>query len=122
DISVSGSLPVTLASALVLTVSGAAMGLGYGVGTHVPARLLGWVSAVAAGSAVIAHALSGLSMERVWAVAAASLAVGMAAVVLARRLRAPALLFVMAGVIPLVPGSRIYRGLLGLGDDVVAGA
>lgn len=122
DISITGSLPVTLGSALMLTVSGAVMGLGYGVGTHVPVRCLGWIAGVAAASAVIAHSLAGLDMERVWAVAAASLFVGMIAVVLARRLRAPALLFVMAGVIPLVPGSRIYRGLLGLGDDVVAGA
>src|SRR5690625_470958 len=28
----------------------------------------------------------------------------------------------MGGVIPLVPGSRIYRGLLGLGDDPTTGA
>ena len=28
----------------------------------------------------------------------------------------------LAGVIPLVPGSRIYRGLLGLGDDLSSGA
>ncbi|MFC0675807.1 threonine/serine ThrE exporter family protein [Brachybacterium hainanense] len=122
DLSVTTAMPVTLTSALMVLVSGAVMGLGFGVATYVPLRLLGWGAAGAAASSVISHGIVGLGIDRVWSVAAASLVVGVISVILARRLRAPALLFVMAGVVPLVPGSRIYRGLQGLGSDVVEGS
>ena len=69
DISVSASMPVSLISVLVLVVSGAGMGLGYGVGTQVPARILAWTAVVAVGSAVTSHVLSGLVLDRVYAVA-----------------------------------------------------
>lgn len=122
DIAVSASMPVSLITVLVLVVSGLAMGLGYGVGTQVPARLLAWAAVVAAGSTVTSHVLSGLVLDRVYTVAITSFLAGAVAVVLGDRLRAPSLIFVMCGVIPLVPGSRIFRGLLGLGSDVAGGA
>ncbi|MGP9539540.1 threonine/serine ThrE exporter family protein [Brachybacterium sp. AOP43-C2-M15] len=121
DISVSASMPLTLTTAVVVVISGLGMGLGYGVGTQVPARLLLACAMVAAGSGIISHLLSGLLLDRTFAVAIAAFATGLVATALADRLRAPSLAFVMAGVIPLVPGSRIYRGLLGLGDDLGAG-
>lgn len=121
DISVAGGVAVTLGSVVWIAVSGVLIGLGYGVGTYVPSRLLPWVAGVSAGSAVLSHAFSILVIDRVWTVAITATLAGIAAVLLARRLRAPALIFVMAGVIPLVPGSRIYRGLLALGDDVLGG-
>lgn len=121
DIAVTAAMPVSLVTVLVLVVSSAAAGLGFGIGTHVPPRMLLWLAVVAAGSGTSAHLLSGFVLDRVYAVAAASLMTGAAAVLLGDRLRAPALIFVMGGVIPLVPGSRIYRGLLGLGDDVQSG-
>ena len=121
DISVSAALPLTLTTAVVVIISGLGMGLGYGVGTQVPARLLLSAALVAAGSGIIAHLLSSLLLDRTFAVALAAFGTGMVATALADRLRAPSLAFVMAGVIPLVPGSIIYRGLLGLGDDLGTG-
>jgi uncharacterized membrane protein YjjP (DUF1212 family)/uncharacterized membrane protein YjjB (DUF3815 family) len=118
---ISDPLPLTLGNVLVLVVAGVFMGLGYGVGTQTPTRLLVWCAAVAAMSAGAAYALGGL-VQRPWAVAVAAALVGVVAVVLARWQRAPALLFVMAGIIPLVPGSRIFRGLLAMGTDMPAGA
>lgn len=122
DISVSAQMPVSLISVLVLVVSGAGMGLGYGVGTQIPMRVLAWASAVAVGSAVTSHVLSGLVLDRVYATSLTAFLVGAVSVLLSDRLRAPSLAFVMAGVIPMVPGSRIFRGLLGLGSDVAEGA
>ena len=122
DISVSASMPLTLTKAVVAIISGLGMGLGYGVGTQVPARLLLTAALVAAGSAIISHVLGGLLVDRTVAVGVAAFLSGLAATALGDRLRAPALAFVMAGVIPLVPGSRIYRGLLGWGDDLMSGA
>lgn len=120
DISVSASIPLNLTTVLVVVISGLGMGLGYGVGTQVPARLLLTTALVAAGSGIIAHLISAL-LDRTVAVGVAAFATGIVATALADRLRAPSLAFVMAGVIPLVPGSRIYRGLLGLGDDLSVG-
>ncbi len=122
DIAISAAMPVTPILVLVLIVSSAAAGLGYGIGTQVPPRMLLWISLVAAVSGVLANLLSSLVMDRVYAAAAASFMTGAAAVILGDKLRAPTLAFVMGGVIPLVPGSRIYRGLLGLGDDPTTGA
>ncbi|MCL6422831.1 threonine/serine exporter family protein [Brachybacterium sp. JHP9] len=122
SIAVSAALPLSLASVLVLAVSGVVIGIGYGVGTYTPARLLIPMSMAAGTSAVVAHILARLLLDRVWAVAVASFLVGMIAVVLARWMRAPALLFVTGGIIPLVPGSRIYRGLLALPDQMDQGA
>jgi uncharacterized membrane protein YjjP (DUF1212 family) len=121
DISVSASMPLSFTTVVVVLISGLGMGLGYGVGTQVPARLLLSASLIAAGSGIIAHLLSGLLLDRTVAVAIAAFGTGMVATALADRLRAPSLAFVMAGVIPLVPGSLIYRGLLGLGDDLGTG-
>lgn len=41
-----------------------------------------------------------------------ALTLGMLAEVLARRLRQPAILFIMPGLFPLVPGIIAYRGML----------
>lgn len=121
DVSVSSSLPVSLISVVSVIVSGLVVGLGYGIGVQVPRRLLIVQGPITAMSGLISHLLTGPLGDRLWAVGIAAMAVGMVAVVLARRLRAPALIFIMSGVLPLVPGSRIYRGLLGLGEDVSQG-
>ncbi|MGO1600177.1 MAG: threonine/serine ThrE exporter family protein [Brachybacterium sp.] len=121
DVSVSAAMPLNFTTAVVVVISGLGMGLGYGVGTQVPARLLLFGALVASGSGIIAHLLSGVLLDRTVAVAVAASGTGLVATVLGDRLRAPALAFVMAGVIPLVPGSLIYRGLLGLGDDLGTG-
>ncbi|GAA1316452.1 protein of unknown function DUF1212 [Corynebacterium xerosis] len=122
DISVSASIPISLITVLWVVVSGIGMGIGFGVGTQVPWKVLPWMALVALISALISHLVTGLFMERLYAVTLAGLFTGLIAVVLGDRLRVPTLLFVMGGIIPLVPGSLIYRGLLGLGDDVSSGA
>lgn len=122
DISVSAAMPLTLASVLVLIVSGAVTGLGYAVTVQTPARLLAWCSGIAALSSVVSTVLTRVGMERSWAVGLTALGAGVIAVMLAPRLRTPSISFVMAGVIPLVPGSRIYRGLLAISEDLGSGA
>lgn len=121
DISVSAMLSVSLGSVLVLAVAGGAMGLGFGIGTQVPVRLLFWAGAVGAASSAVAHVFTGLLQDQLWAVGVAAFVAGAAAVVLARRLNAPAVIFALAGVVPLVPGRRIYQGLVGLGEDMLSG-
>ena len=54
------------------------------------------------------------------AVFAGALALGMASEVLARRLHQPAILFVIPGLFPLVPGIIAYRGMLLLSESRLA--
>lgn len=122
DLSVSAPMSVSLSSVPVVLVSGALMGLGYAISVQTPPRSLAWCAVIAAVSALGANLLTDTGIERVWAVGATSLAAGVIAVLMAQQVRAPALTFVMAGVIPLVPGSRIYAGLLLIGTDLTAGA
>lgn len=121
DISVSAAMPFSVVDIVALGVSGAAIGLGYAVGSQVPGSMLGWAAGIAALSSVVSETLAGLVVDRVYAVAVTAFLVGLLSVVLGHRLRGPALLFVMSGVIPLVPGMRIYRGLLALSEDVTRG-
>lgn len=122
DIAVNDSLPTTLSRVVTLAVSGLVVGLGYAVSVQVPRRSLIWCSALAAVTSVVVSLLADSGLDRPWAAGITALGAGTASVVLAERTRAPALMFVMAGVIPMVPGSRIYRGLLALGSDLDSGA
>lgn len=122
DLAVSAALPVSLASVPVVIVSGALLGLGYAVSVQTPPRSLVWCAALTAVSSLATTLLGGAGLGRPWAVGLTSICTGILAVILAERVRAPALTFVMAGVVPLVPGSRIYRGLLEIGSDMVSGS
>ncbi len=121
DISVSGTMPISLVSVMVMSVSGAVIGLGFAIGSYAAPRHLLWIALIAGMAGVLSHVLTLLLHDSTFAVGATSMVIGAVSVVLADRFRAPALMYVMSGVIPMVPGMRLYRGLLALGDDVVAG-
>nr|WP_275436365.1 MULTISPECIES: threonine/serine exporter family protein [Helcobacillus] len=122
DISVSSSLPSTLASVIVVLVAGAVMGLGSSIGVQSPRRVIAVSTLLATMSSVVSFALRTVGLEQPWNVGVTALLVGCFAVIGAQRLRTPAVSMVIVGVLPLVPGSIIYRGLLALGDDPQAGA
>lgn len=122
DISVSASMPVSLAGLLALVVSGLFLGLGYAISVQTPPRSLVWCALIAALASVTASLVTSIGLDRVWAVGLTAAGVGALAAVLAEKVKAPTLTFVMAGVIPMVPGSRIYRGLLAIGTDLAEGA
>lgn len=122
DIAVSAAMPVSLTGVVTLLVSGLVLGLGFAISVQTPPRVLAWCSGIAAGSTVVGSVLTGIGVDRVWSVGIVAVASGALAVALAVRLHAPALTFTMAGLIPLLPGSRIYRGLLAIGTDLTAGA
>lgn len=65
--------------------------------------LLGWAASQVAGYTGAPQMLGAF---------AGALAVGTAGEILARRLREPALLFVVPGLFPLVPGIMAYNGML----------
>ncbi|MBV7411606.1 threonine/serine exporter family protein [Dermabacteraceae bacterium TAE3-ERU27] len=121
DISISAEVPVTLNSILVMTLAGAAIGFGFAVGCQVPARLLLACASLAAFGSLISSLMTAANFGALWSVGVASGAVGFASVMMARHLHTPAITFVMCAVVPMVPGSLIYRGLLAIGDDVQRG-
>lgn len=116
-ISVSPYLPTTLISTIVSAVGGAGIGLGYSIGVQLPGRLMPWTTLMACGTSLLAFLLENGGMGRAWAVGLAAAAAGFASVLVARRVQTPAMILAAASVITMVPGSVIYRGLLGLGES-----
>ncbi|MGY2080244.1 threonine/serine ThrE exporter family protein [Modestobacter sp. SYSU DS0657] len=110
-----GDLPVQVLAAVVAAAAAAAAN--YAPRRTIPAAgvagALGWGAFRALDHAGLNPALStGL----------AAVVVGMGAYVFAHRLRAPAIVLVAAGIIPLLPGLTIYRGMLFLaGGDTGTG-
>jgi uncharacterized membrane protein YjjP (DUF1212 family) len=118
DISISANLPVTLLAGATRILCFALMGVGYVVGSQGPPRTIAAVAGTAVVSGTVFWSLSDVAgVSDLWATGIATLAVGVLSVVFARLHRAPVLIFAMAGSVPMVPGSRIYRGLLALGQD-----
>lgn len=80
-----------------------------------PTGLLGLVSAIA----FIAGYRAGLGVA--WPAAVAAIIVGLVSYTIASRIRVPTLVLVVAGVVPLLPGLSVYRGLAHLSADDVHG-
>lgn len=76
-----------------------------------PAALLGMVSA----TSFIAAYRAGLGVS--WPSAIAAMIVGLVSYTIAARIKVPTLLLVVTGVVPLLPGLSIYRGLAHLSAD-----
>lgn len=72
---------------------------------------------------VVAMLLGGTGMAPAAASALGALAIGFAAEALGPRVRVPAIVLTICGIVPLLPGLAIYRGMLALvnGDDPTQG-
>ena len=86
----------------------------FGILFHIPRRLL--VRVGMAGYGVYLTALA-LLQSAVGANFVAALAVALAAEILARRQKAPANIFSLIGIVPLVPGGGLYQTMLALVMD-----
>jgi uncharacterized membrane protein YjjP (DUF1212 family) len=100
-----GQVPVQLIAAGLAAAAFAAA-------SHAPKRTipaagfagaLGWATLIVAGRSEVAPA---------FASAVAAMVVGFGSYALAHRQKAPPLVYLAAGIIPLLPGLTIYRGLL----------
>ena len=89
----------------------------FGILFHIARRLLVSVALVGmAGYGVYLAALA-LLQSAVGANFVAALAVALAAEILARRQKAPANIFSLIGIVPLVPGGGLYQTMLALVMD-----
>jgi uncharacterized membrane protein YjjP (DUF1212 family) len=105
------SVPAS-AVAAVLAVGGFAIRLGVPPGAVGQAALLGaiaWLGFIAAGDA-------GPAVDPSLATLGASIAIGVAGRLLARRAQAPAALWVVPAILPLLPGLQIVQAMLASTD------
>ncbi len=86
----------------------------YGVATSVPRRFLLWSASTGALGWAIFLALGRSGVSLVVASAVAAIAVGLASQLLAGWHGTHPFLFVVPGIMPLVPGLTIYHGMLSL--------
>ncbi|MBK8046171.1 MAG: threonine/serine exporter family protein [Anaerolineales bacterium] len=103
-------------------VIGAVAAAGFAVLFNLPKRGL-WAAALAGALALVVQSASTrLFLAPEFGTFLGALAVGVAAQLLARRLRMPALLIATTGFIPLVPGVPAYSAVLSFAEhDYVAG-
>ena len=104
--------PVSGLGDVPLQVLAAALASGsFAVSSHAPRRtLLPAATAGALGWGVFLG-LDRLQLSPTLASASAAVVIGLGSYVLARRQRVPVVVYVAAGIIPLLPGLAIYRGL-----------
>lgn len=84
----------------------------YAAAAEVPRRFLPYAALVGAGGWGVFLALSSAGMSLVPATAVAALVIGGAGTILARNQRTHAFLYIVPGVMPLVPGLTLYQGML----------
>jgi uncharacterized membrane protein YjjB (DUF3815 family) len=95
----------------VQLLAAAVVSASFAVANYAPRRVLpttGLAGAAGWGTALL---LEGARLSGTLAVSAAAVAVGLTAYAFSRRQRVPALVYVAAGIVPLLPGLTIYRGM-----------
>jgi uncharacterized membrane protein YjjP (DUF1212 family) len=86
-----------------------------------PLRALLPVALIAALGQVVYRPVVEFGLGIAWASAAAAIAVGLVSYSVAGRVRVPPLVVVVSGIVPLLPGLAIYRGLFQLFQRNLAG-
>jgi uncharacterized membrane protein YjjP (DUF1212 family) len=110
-----GDLPVQVLVAALASAS-------FAVANHAPRRTLPAAATAGAVGWGVFAALETLALSTTTSSAAAAVVIGVGSYALARVQRVPALVYVASGIIPLLPGLAIYRGLRRLAEgDTVGG-
>jgi uncharacterized membrane protein YjjP (DUF1212 family) len=105
-----------------LVVTGAALSAGaFAFAAYAPSRVLLPIAAIAGGSAGINLLLAENDLGRAWPAAIAAIFIGFVSYTVAGRAEVPPLVIVVSGIVPLLPGLSIYRGLSLLGADDYSG-
>lgn len=107
----------------VQVLGAAAASTAWAMASYASLRTALFAGATGAIAFVSAMLLGGTGMAPAAASALGALVIGFAAEALGPRLRIPAIVLTICGIVPLLPGLAIYRGMLALvtGDDPTAG-
>lgn len=105
-----------------LVVAGAALSAGaFAFAAYAPSRVLLPIAAIAGAAAGINLLLAENDLGRAWPAAIAAIFIGLVSYTVAGRAQVPPLVIVVSGIVPLLPGLSIYRGLSLLGADDYSG-
>ncbi|MFE2753793.1 threonine/serine exporter ThrE family protein [Actinosynnema sp. NPDC059335] len=104
-------LPPLISDVPVQLLAGAATSAFFALANYAPPRTLPMAAAAGALGASTFGLLTLVGVNTVTAAAAAATLVGFGGTVVSRRLKTPPLLVAVAGMVPLLPGWTIYRGL-----------
>jgi uncharacterized membrane protein YjjP (DUF1212 family) len=111
-LSLASVVTTPLAQVVVQVIAAGVAACLYATAAYVPRRSLAYSGLVGAGGWAIFLALRNAGMSLVPATAVAAVLIGAVGTVLARRQRTHAFLYVVPGMMPLVPGLTIYQGML----------
>ncbi len=104
-------LPPLISDVPVQLAAGAATSAFFALANYAPLRTLPMAAAAGALGATTYGLLTLVGVNTVTSAAAAATLVGFGGTVVARRLKTPLLVVAVAGMVPLLPGWTIYRGL-----------
>lgn len=105
-----------------LVVTGAALSAGaFAFAAYAPSRVLLPIAGIAGIAAGINLFLAENDLGRAWPAAIAAIFIGVVSYAVAGWARVPPLVIVVSGIVPLLPGLAIYRGLSLLGNDDYTG-
>lgn len=104
-------LPPLISDVPVQLLAGAATSTFFALANYAPLRTLPMAAAAGALGASTFGLLTLVGVNTVTSAAAAATLVGLGGTVVSRRLKTPPLLVAVAGMVPLLPGWTIYRGL-----------
>lgn len=105
-----------------LVIGGAALSAGaFAFAAYAPSRVLLPIAAIAGAAAGINLLLAENELGRAWPAAIAAIFIGLVSYTVAGRAQVPPLVIVVSGIVPLLPGLSIYRGLSLLGADDYSG-
>jgi uncharacterized membrane protein YjjP (DUF1212 family) len=107
-------IPSQLLAAAVVSAS-------FAVANHAPRRTVPAAGAAGASGWGAFTLIQHGDLPPTMAAAGAAAVIGMGAILLARRQRVPTLVYVAAGIIPLLPGLAIFRGLRRLAENDALG-
>ncbi len=109
-------------SHLPLVVIGGALSAGaFAFAAYAPSRVLLPIAAIAGTASGIYLVLSENNLGRAWPAAIAAVFIGVVSYTVAGWAEVPPLVIVVSGIVPLLPGLSIYRGLSLLGADDYTG-
>ncbi|WP_235508914.1 threonine/serine exporter ThrE family protein [Aeromicrobium sp. Root236] len=105
-----------------LVVAGGALSAGaFAFAAYAPSRVLLPIAAIAGIASGIYLVLSENDLGRAWPAGIAAIFIGLVSYTVAGRAQVPPLVIVVSGIVPLLPGLSIYRGLSLLGADDYTG-
>ena len=109
-----GSLNTPLGQSVVQVIAAGVASSLYATAAQVPRRSLAYAGLTGAGGWAVVLWLSHERVSLLVATAAAAIVIGAAGALLARRQRSHPFLYLVPGMMPLVPGLTMYQGMLDL--------